>query len=59
MPKKRAKIAIVEGIKEYLAKIGRKGGKARLTTMTPEQRKKQSRRAAAARWSKVKKEPAK
>jgi hypothetical protein len=45
----------VEGIKEYLSKIGKRGGKARLTSMTAAERKKIARKAAQARWSKVKK----
>jgi hypothetical protein len=48
----------VETVKEYLAKIGRRGGKARLKTMTPEERKLRARRAAQARWKKVKPEKA-
>jgi hypothetical protein len=46
----------VESVKEYLAKIGRKGGKARLTKMTPAERKKVAKAGSAARWSKQKKE---
>jgi hypothetical protein len=34
--------------------LGRKGGKARLRTMTPEQRKEIARKAVAARWAKAK-----
>lgn len=37
------------------AKGGRIGGKRRLETMTDEQRKRSARKAAKARWSKVKK----
>ncbi len=39
--------------------LGRKGGKARLKSMTPEQRREMARKAIAARWAKVrtKKEP--
>jgi len=44
-------------MREYLAKIGRKGGKIggkrRLETMTAEQRRESARRAIAARWAKV------
>jgi hypothetical protein len=43
-------------ISEYLAEIGRKGGlkggDARATKLTPEQRKEISQKAAKARWSK-------
>ena len=35
--------------------LGRKGGKARLRTMTPEQRKEIARKAIAARWAKTSK----
>jgi hypothetical protein len=34
--------------------LGRKGGKARLRTMTPEQRKEIAQKAIAARWAKAK-----
>jgi hypothetical protein len=34
--------------------LGRKGGKARLRTMTPEQRQEIARKAATARWAKAK-----
>ena len=41
-------------IGQYLAKIGRKGGKAsgkaRMTKLTPEQRTEVAKKAAAARW---------
>lgn len=43
-------------ISEYMAQIGRKGGKVggkrRLKTMTPEERRKVARQAAKARWGK-------
>jgi len=45
----------VSTVKEYLAKIGRKGGKARVQNQTPEQRRESARRAAQARWAKAKK----
>jgi hypothetical protein len=45
-------------IRNYFAKFGREGGKARAAKLTPKQRKDSARRAAAARWSKVKKEKA-
>lgn len=48
-------------ISRYMAEVGRKGGKARLKTMTPEQRqavaRKASKAAAAARTKKAKKKP--
>ena len=34
--------------------LGRKGGKARLRTMTPEQRQEIARKAVTARWAKAK-----
>jgi len=34
--------------------LGRKGGKARLRTMTPEQRQEIARKAIAARWARAK-----
>lgn len=41
-------------VSQYLAKIGRKGGKAsgiaRMEKLTPEQRSEVARQAAAARW---------
>jgi len=43
-------------ISEYFAKVGKKGGKARVSNMTPEQLSKANRKAAQARWKK-KKEP--
>jgi len=38
-------------ISQYLASIGKKGGKRRLKTMTAKQRKEQAARAAKARWA--------
>jgi hypothetical protein len=43
-------------MREMGAKGGRIGGKRRLETMTDEQRRRSARKAAKARWSKVKKE---
>jgi hypothetical protein len=47
MPRKNA-------VSEYLSKIGKKGGKAsgkaRMEKLTPEQRSKVAKTAAAARW---------
>jgi len=36
--------------------LGRKGGKARLQKMTPEQRSELARKAVSARWAKAKKD---
>ncbi|HXA67024.1 MAG TPA: hypothetical protein VNV82_17835 [Bryobacteraceae bacterium] len=48
-----------EEIKEMFrregAKGGKKGGKSRMASLTPEQRKDLARKAAAARWKKAKK----
>lgn len=41
-----------ESFKRMLRKLGRKGGKRRLETMTPEQRRKQAKKAIKARWAK-------
>lgn len=45
-------------MREYLAKIGRKGGlkggRARMDTMTQEERTESARRAVQARWAKAK-----
>ncbi len=45
-------------LSEYLAELGRKGGKARLRTMTPEQRRASARKAAKA-GAKARKQKAK
>jgi hypothetical protein len=42
-------------MREMGAKGGRIGGKRRLETMTDEQRRRSARKAAKARWAKVKK----
>jgi len=45
-------------MREYLAKLGKKGGKkggpARAAAMTPEQRSESARKAVQARWAKKK-----
>ncbi len=43
---------MAETPQQYLARIGRKGGKARVANQTPEQRAASARRAAEARWAK-------
>jgi len=45
----------MDDVKQYLARIGRKGGKARLTKMTSEERIRVARQAAEARWAKMEK----
>ena len=42
----------VDLISAYAAEIGRRGGKARLTKMTAEERTRVAKRAAQARWGK-------
>ena len=43
-------------LKEHFSKLGKKGGRkggpARMATLTPEQRRELARKAAAARWVK-------
>jgi hypothetical protein len=45
-----------EAVRNYLSKLGKKGGKkggkARMDSMTPAQRKALAKKAAAARWGK-------
>jgi hypothetical protein len=47
-------------LREYLAKLGKKGGKkggpARAAAMTPEQRSESARKAVQARWAKARKD---
>lgn len=52
-----AEKAAVDVISAYAAEIGRRGGKARLTKMTSEQRREVARRAAHARWGKKQEAP--
>jgi hypothetical protein len=37
-------------LSEYFAKLGKKGGKNRSGTLTPERRREIAKKAAAARW---------
>lgn len=50
---------IPAGLREYLAKLGSKGGKkggpARAAKMTAEERSESARKAVTARWAKVRK----
>jgi hypothetical protein len=50
---------VPQELREYLAKLGKKGGKkggpARAAAMTPEQRSESARKAVQARWAKKKK----
>ncbi len=45
-----------KAMREYFAKIGRKGGRKRLETMTPAERKRRAQKAIKARWSRARKE---
>jgi hypothetical protein len=45
-------------IRDYFAKFGKQGGKARARNMTAEQRKAAARKAVEARWARVKREKA-
>ena len=49
-PRKRTKAK--DAITEYLRALGRKGGKARVTGMTADERRESARKAARARWAK-------
>jgi hypothetical protein len=42
-------------LSRHLSKLGKKGGKARLQTMTEDERSAVARKAAQARWAKKKK----
>ena len=46
---------MAESVKQYLARIGRKGGKASRRRLTAEQRVEAARKAAKARWAKQRK----
>ena len=52
------KRAVPAGLREYFAKIGKKGGKkggtVRASRMTAEERSESARRAVEARWAKKK-----
>ena len=48
---------MAETVKEYLARIGRKGGRNRIKNRTAKELSEENRRAAQARWSKEKKKP--
>jgi hypothetical protein len=52
----RSRLAYIDPMKdkrisEYMARIGKKGGKKRLQTMTAKERKERAARAAKARWT--------
>jgi hypothetical protein len=54
MPERKPEPASPEQLSAYFAKIGRKGGKARLQTMTAAERKAAAKKAVAAREAKRK-----
>lgn len=47
-------MALSKKAREFFVNEGRKGGKIAASKMTPQQRKESARRAAQARWAKVK-----
>lgn len=55
-----AKVRIVtdDAVRAYLSKLGKKGAASLNSKLTPAQRKRSAKKAAQARWSKVKKEKA-
>jgi hypothetical protein len=55
MIRKHDKNAVMAKKNQAAVELGRKGGKATAENMTPEERIEKMRRAAQARWSKVKK----
>jgi hypothetical protein len=44
-------------LRDYLRRLGKRGGKARLKTMTKQQRHESARNAARARWNKRRQYP--
>ena len=55
MPKKKGEGVTPEQLSAYFAEMGQKGGKARLKTMTAEERKAIAKKAVAAREAKRRK----
>ena len=57
------KTKLPAAIKEFFqregSKGGKKGGKSRMASLTPQQRSELGKKAAAARWKNTKKKPAK
>jgi len=45
---------MAESIREYLSKLGKRGAETTNSQLTPAQRKRKAKKAAEARWSKVK-----
>lgn len=52
--KKKMPADIAEFFRREGAKGGKKGGKSRMASLTPEQRKELAKKGAAARWAKRK-----
>jgi hypothetical protein len=46
-------MATKQEIRDYFARFGKQGGKARAKNMTPEQRSEAARKAVQARWNKI------
>jgi len=55
--KKKAKIRVSQELRRFFQRIGKRGGKAggpaAAQALTPEQRKERARKAALARWDKL------
>ncbi len=55
--KKKAKIRVSQELHEFFQRIGKRGGKAggpaAAQALTPEQRKERARKAALARWDRL------
>jgi len=49
-------MALTKEAREYFAKEGRRGGRARAAKLTPQRRTEIARKAVEARWAKQKKE---
>jgi hypothetical protein len=47
-------LTVMETVRDYLAKIGRRGAEATNKKLTPKQRKESARHAAQVRWAKQK-----
>jgi general stress protein YciG len=48
-------VALSKEAREFFAKHGKRGGKMRANSMTPEQRSEAARKAVQARWAKTEK----
>lgn len=52
LAQRHVKLTAVNDIRDYLSKLGKKGGAARARKLTDQQRSDSARKAAQARWSK-------